>query len=646
MIALFDVSRFQKSAAQFRHALRVAIDNHPLGPDAPVVETLRMASAVQKDASVRSRMVALMREADRAEKAAEIPEGFVDAVKFGLKRRGKQVGDMIHELKLPESVAKWFRPSGGPTPQRFVGFSIVARIEAYLMFEAGELWSRVKHRSIGAPPPSSLHPSIPRGKRLPWRPHFLLLLPDELLTKSEEEQHRITLETYDKARRSYESHHDAHHAVRCSQPYQHKRRNWGRRLEEEYTALCERHQQDQPIGPDQPHVPSTWADATAFGHVLHRVERTMGAVLKVHPELQLADATLALFACVHYVWETIEYVRMRRPENKMGRHPYSESDLGILSTAICLVQKGGFLRLDEAYHERMPAEAMRVCRKAFPQARSWQELCAAAELRYMELKSSVRLKIKEDADETIARPKQKLLPVMVGDTPEYVEQMSRAGRAALEQSVPGSSLRDYALRGLIDREFGDLVPNRGRTVREMTWRPDGTGMLRFEAGKWSVQLPKKLFKNWRALVFRDVETVPWEIEDVAGLYGYLSEYLEPGGTRDRILNGRVSDAFLVKNSDEPKLEPRDLLRIVHRDTLVANAGVTDPSFENMRSYGPHARRKIKYQSVRRTKGDAVAAGTLVIGQRTADLHYGFNDPSRLLAEGVLDRKHEHDRRKP
>jgi hypothetical protein len=291
------------------------------------------------------------------------------------------------------------------------------------------------------------------------------------------------------------------------------------------------------------------------------------------------------------VWESIKYVRKRRKKTKRGRQPYSSSDIAVLFTAQGMVQKRGFLRFyGEEYQKRMPMEAMRACCASFPKARNWDELCDAVVEKYDELIATVKKKIEEDADEDLARPKARVLQALAGDTAGYVDGMSRTDRTVLDKADPGSALWNYTLRGFVDRAIGDQFPARGRTVREMTWRSDGSGSVRFEDGKWKLHLHKTMFKNWRSELFKDVEWVDVVLEDLYGLYERVWEYLKPGGARDQILDGRESDSFLVKDSDTPELKPRDFGRIVELDTMVLNAVMDDPQFEKMRNFGPHARR--------------------------------------------------------
>lgn len=609
-----------------------------------------MAIAIEKEASVRSRMNTALREAVRLQSESAIPAEFKDAFAFGLNRCGLTLTSLCKELgeelklstedrrKLPRQVKTWLY--GDSMPHRFKGFAAVAAIERRLEFAPGALWSRVKYRIAGGGnlPKSALHSAIPDNRRIrceiSWR------APDDILTKPQSEQWNITLAIWQKVAKLREENIDAHHAALTKKPYRHRAKKWLRTLVDDVGELFSFHKENRLIDYRNPVFVAFWTDGTCGKNIVH-IERTLGAIMKRHPELGALDMTLALFAVPQLVWESIEYVKVRRASEE-----YDGVDHAVMNMAREFLRKGGFFRLCDGYEERLPALARDICAAEFPDARSWTDLCDAAVTKYDDLMKTVADTINGYGPK-LSKPKKQIVQPLRKDPAGYVEAIAQSARIQLDKADPNSRNWRYRVRGFVERETGDQTTFRNRTDRETTWRADNTGKLRFDGMVWRLHMNVLDFKNGqKSDHFKDDQDPIIELRDVNGLYEALHDYTRPGGARDQILAGRKSDYFIVKNSDVPGHDNESLGCMVEKEYLMANATSTDERFDEVYTHRVHARRKLNYNAIKKKKGKLAAANALVISTRVGHKNYDFTSPSEMLAVTPEHRDQEHRRRKP
>lgn len=181
---------------------------------------------------------------------------------------------------------------------------------------------------------------------------------------------------------------------------------------------------------------------------------------------------------------------------------------------------------------------------------------------------------------------------------------------------------------------------RSETLREMTWRADGSGQLRKVNGRWEAVVPAIAFKNVASVELfgpswnrRDYER---EIGgDWGGLEGLLDYFLNT--CRPILLDGRSMDTLFVPPRTDSWDEHsfNNLIMSFTRKWVVYNARY-GTGMKGVKSFGPHAVRNIVATHILRTvPGEErwyLAAMILGTGVARVKMNYGWVDTRHELAK--------------
>ncbi|EHR00192.1 hypothetical protein [Bradyrhizobium sp. WSM471] len=637
MLEVFNIGRASRS--QFMHAVRRAAKLDPAGRglDTPAIEGLEHAFRTEADPSVRSRIGNLLRGAKVFVAIDFIPDDFGEAILHGCERQGISLSQLARDCDAaPATVADWVK---GAMPDRFVSYRLMRLVEKRLKFPEGTLRKRLRFNFIGGGTiPNSYWPAeVPTDEET--KAEVTARLPEDILTRGTEKIHDLIRSAYAAYRELRARHVDEHHATLIQSPYRHKSKNWGRLLVDDVAELFSFHRDDEESSYEGPDDGSYWSIGYCE-RVACQVEQAFGAIMQVRRDgFAPEHMTIGLFVVPLLIWDSVQFVRQRRPDKK-----HIPDDINMLVLAKDMVKSGGYLDQHDDYFDRLPPAAIVLLEQWFPnEVGDWHALCAAVACKYKELILKIEKKLKKKG-RSLSRPKKKLLPVLRTDAYDFVHVTTMTARKQLDETGGGRA-RAYAVRKFIRQQFGYQVPHRSRTKRGLTWRPDNTGSVRRVDGKWEVHNHRDDFKNGRdSDFFQDDEWAVVELEDAAGLYAALDEYTRPGGSRDFILNGRESDSFFAVNSNKQRMDAIGFHQMTVRDSRTILREHHDGPYCDVWTYGPHADRKTVYNAIKREKGNKVAADALVITEKVADRHYNFANVRERLQTAPKEHRNQLKRR--
>jgi hypothetical protein len=171
-----------------------------------------------------------------------------------------------------------------------------------------------------------------------------------------------------------------------------------------------------------------------------------------------------------------------------------------------------------------------------------------------------------------------------------------------------------AVRASVTLKFHAQLPLRRFTFCALTYHPNNTGMVRWENGRWWVQIPESLFKNEGTKDFDKFVVDGFfrqRLLDEWGLYEDLATYTEIA--RSRILDGVESPAFYVARHNEGHVSPGTFasqFRLLTRDYIAENPG-TGTGLAGVRPFGSHAMRHIVATAVWKKTGSVQSAARAI-----------------------------------
>jgi integrase len=151
-----------------------------------------------------------------------------------------------------------------------------------------------------------------------------------------------------------------------------------------------------------------------------------------------------------------------------------------------------------------------------------------------------------------------------------------------------------AIRASLTLKLHAQVPLRRKTFSGLTYATDNSGMVKFENGKWWLEIPGSLFKNEKSKVFREdyPDGFRHNLLDLWGLYKDLQEYVD--SARTIILSGVESPAFYVAQHNAGHVTPgafADNFRKITKEFIAYNAG-RGTGLKGVKPFGSHAMRHI------------------------------------------------------
>jgi hypothetical protein len=383
----------------------------------------------------------------------------------------------------------------------------------------------------------------------------------------------------------------------------------------------------------------------------------MGAALR-QQIVALPDLTIALFAVARFATMIVDFAAPRRPKISVpgvgeNLDAYGTNDLQLLVMGKMLVIEGGFLRQRPHFIDKLSPRALELLAADMKGAsKDWNAICDAALLKYGRAIKKVK-KFMKDKGPLTSNPKKRIYEILDKDTNDYRAAFGAVLVARLKKCEPGYRAWAHATEDLVMHKMLGQFPHRSRVVRDAIWKADHTGSIRCVDGIWVWYVHWSEVKNARSSGhFIDTEWHIAELIDENGLYATLHDYTRPGGARDWILKGRVSDRFFVLASDKPEMDASRLYAKYARSTLAALAKIDDPRWSGTRCYGPHADRKIAFNAKRGPANapDAKqkyseACGIIMTGPITASKYYEFARPGERAAGIAQELAHDLKRRR-
>lgn len=233
---------------------------------------------------------------------------------------------------------------------------------------------------------------------------------------------------------------------------------------------------------------------------------------------------------------------------------------------------------------------------------TWDLVCDEALSYYKSLSQSL-----EEVFEQVRDPFEPILPILESENPMsalriFAENILADSPNSITSPIKAARhLRNYLIVRILT-----ITGLRSRNIRELTYRQDNTGHLRFEKGKWAIEIPYKNFKNSESGFFGSKNNKhPYRIElhDVHNLYDKIHEYIEV--SRPILLDSTASDIFFVASKERPMFTTSafhtnytDLTRYYLAYNPYLSRGIL-----GVKPHGPHAVRDIIATSIIKKTGN-------------------------------------------
>jgi hypothetical protein len=321
------------------------------------------------------------------------------------------------------------------------------------------------------------------------------------------------------------------------------------------------------------------------------------------------------------------------------REIYTDVDVSVIRDIGCLfAPEYGWLRQRPDLADNLKPIPGFIDKKFVKTARqNWPALCDAAYDAYFKLAKEIK-----GLAEKLRDPFEPIAPIL--DLPNPMSAFTLLSRNILDDKPDPSTApvmaawhsRDY----LISRVLSETA-FRSKQMRELTCTKDDTGHLRRENGKYVIEIPYKMFKNWDSLFFgREGMKHDYrkELADTDGLYDKIEEYRQVH--RPVLLRGNQSDIFFISNHRTILFTPQSFHKNYQRLTTryVAYNPYLNRGIPGVKPHGPHTVRDIIATHVlKRTGSYTLAAYAIHATEEMVSKHYGrlFPADKLMMVEQIL-----------
>ena len=451
----------QSDAAAALARLRKRVDAHGAG------------NAVRRDLGFAERCLRAQLDDDG------LPADFGGALAVAVEAAGLNPTLLARRVGAkPQTVINWTRGRRSPDP-RFL--PVVRRIEAEVGLPPGLLVRRIEsHRLSAGRLPKRLFPAELRGRahdRL--RARIARLLPEDILERHADEQHRLVAEARDRCAREDDCGSSgglvrAHYALKA----------WPAKAARQFEALAADKQ--RIIADDDVVTLKPWSDDTVEMR-RYDFSRLFGFSLSPHAgdmRIAMSEVSLALAAEPARVQRFIDFKSRRVASSyRKKKRNVVRNDAGMMANFGSLFREDGWIRRSRAMRSELGYGRR-------PQA-AWDSFCDGLAADYKKRASRLR------ANATTTRdPHAPVKAILRLDEPNSAIKLLVDGLYQDYRGVRGDKqTAAKLLQDLVYTQMQEQAPFRSGTTVELEYYPDNTGHLRKDSRGWYLCVPKELFKN-------------------------------------------------------------------------------------------------------------------------------------------------------
>lgn len=285
--------------------------------------------------------------------------------------------------------------------------------------------------------------------------------------------------------------------------------------------------------------------------------------------------------------------------------------------------------------EIMPSDMVRRARE------DWQSFCTEVHRSYKQLMRDIANLMEPGRD-----PFEPIAPLIALDSPlSGLLRLVYAAEERMPDRSTSASLWRLAMRAQVAMRLGTITFLRSRNLRELTYRSDQTGELRYVDGAWHVVIPWRQFKNARSQSLFGPEGSKMDyhrvLPNLAGLYPMLAAYVDEVLPMMRSPFGDSS--YLLPTRTAPHPNGHGMHRMIYDFTrmhCVWNP-YTQTGMPGLKAFGIHALRDIGATTVLKDRSNPhrvrEAADLLQTSPEMVLRRYAKLDVSRRLgmADDVL-----------
>ena len=253
--------------------------------------------------------------------------------------------------------------------------------------------------------------------------------------------------------------------------------------------------------------------------------------------------------------------------------------------------------------------------------KNWNKFCNEVHAAYTNLAENLEASAQRTRDSF-----ERILPILESEKP--LVAMRDFARNIWEDipNGPGAHrLTAVRRRNHLIVKITGITALRSKNIRQLLIAADNKGELRFEDGKWIIEISWRKFKNKHSSFFgkREKHNYKKILPDVDGLYDQIEEYIRV--YRPILLAGRNSNVFFVSGGKRPLLSNKSFHKLYRNLTMIyiAYNPYLKRGIPGVKPHGPHAARDIMATHVLKETGSIDAAAFSIQDvKETVELHYG------------------------
>ena len=621
-------------------------------PARPALEALREAIAhkeIRDGHRLASYVDTALEIVTSEEQRAALPDNFSDRLCLVTGRAGlsrTQAAIMIDVVQ--GTFNSWC--SGAKQPDRSAWPKISA-LEALLELDPGTLVDLITPGRLGVGRIGrDLFPETLRGEdHARFRSEISRQMPDDFFERPIREQMQMLsqkAEQLQAAARKSQAWYDLRHDV-------YRLADFSPALESEWQALVAFKKGRTNLltdsgGPVLAH--NLWRKPSTITSYHDRIAGYFGFLVNHAPEafrIAREEASLLQLANTGAILAFLRF-KEQRSADYTGEGRLTPTDIDLITLAASLLSPlDGFLRFEPGYRApllawrstMMPGDDLPTSERT---GRDHQEICNRLLDDLKRLENSFRGRTSNSAEH-----RARLEPLLSMPTP----LMAFYDRLVLFQTEmqrldPGRIGYWRAVRSAALLHILAQFPARRSMLVALDYRPDNSGHLRFENGRWFLRVPVETFKNDQAERFAGMTEEQIELDDVHGAYEIIGAYVNKA--RGHLLRGARSDALFVSTRKNPRYSPQvldNLFQALIARLFGPGAGVDLhlPGFKTMTIHGMRdlvATATLKASGSYQTAADAILDSESTV--RRAYARYKPSDRVQALKDAVRRARGDND----